>query len=133
MYLIGCFALCTTQERLDMDFESIDKEQLLNVIRNDHQSGLNWLENLELNSIEDEVMRASVEQNIKSLQTRLDLSIAAAVFLASLVTVCEEPSSDDFSSVCNSVPEQAVEIGLGLINAAFQNKFSDFDDEYDIG
>lgn len=116
-----------------MDYESINKEQLLKVVEQDHYSGLNWLKNLELNSIEDEVMRASVEHSIKSLQTRLDLSNAAAVFLASLVTVCEEPSSEDFSSVCESVPERAVEVGLGLINAAFQNKFSDFDGEYDIG
>lgn len=108
-----------------MDLEPPDAEQLLEEVERNHQSGLKWLENLELNTVEDEVMRASVEQDIRSLKSRLDKSTNVAVFLASLISVCDRPSEYDFRRVLDSTPEHAIEIGLSMISAVLKHGFDD--------
>lgn len=108
-----------------MDLGSPDAELYLYEFERNLQSGLKWLENLELNTIEDEMMRASVEQDIRSLKSRLDISTNVAVFLASLISVCDRPSEYDFRRVLDSTPEEAIEIGLSLISAVLKHGFDD--------
>lgn len=87
-----------------------------------HEQIVEWLNGLDLNSTEDELMLIATTHELATLWKQREIGMAVSYFLACIVAECDKLNEEEFNEIYSEHPDNVARFGISLINAVIVDK-----------